>query len=95
MKLKDLVDSPHWRKVVTQLIREAKAASGMRYKDISIELNERYGVVQTEANIKSKLTQGTFGAQLMLQMLSVLNYGGEINKDVDRIYKEVMENEKK
>ena len=60
-----LFDSPQMRETIRRLIRSQMAAKGMEYRDLANRLAE-LGVVQSESNLRSKVNNGSLGAQLFL-----------------------------
>lgn len=66
------VFDPNWAETLRRYIRSEKAKSGLTYEDISEKLNLVYGIKQSPANLKSKITRANFGAQLFLQMMLVM-----------------------
>jgi len=77
-----------WAAVIRQLLRTAKAESGMTYDQISLALEERFGIHQTPANIKGKFNKVNFGAQLFTQLLIVM---GKHQLDLDELYRRYLE----
>ena len=66
-----LFDSPAMRETVKRLLRSEMALKGMDYRALSARLAE-FGVHQTEANLRMKLSRGTLGAQLFVYILLAL-----------------------
>ena len=60
-----LFDSPEMRETIHRLIRSQMALKGVDYRGLSERL-EQMGVVQTAANLRSKINHGTLGAQLFV-----------------------------
>jgi len=61
-----------WNKVVKQFIRSEMSKKSVDYKELSHRL-ARIGTNQTPDNLRSKVNKGILGAQLLLQILLVLN----------------------
>lgn len=61
-----------WNKVVKQFIRSEMSKKSIDYKELSLRLAQ-IGIVQTADNLRSKVNKGILGAQLLLQILLVLN----------------------
>ncbi len=85
-------DSPAMRESIRRLIRARMAYKGYEYKDLTRRLGD-FGVVQHESNLRSKVNNGSLGAQLFLYILlaldvDVLNLG-----DVESLLDEVSEAE--
>lgn len=67
-----LFDSPAMRETLRRLVRAEMAYKGMEYKDLSESL-ARLGVVQTEGNLRSKVNNGSLGAQLFVYLLMAMD----------------------
>ncbi len=67
-----LFDSPEMRETIRRLIRARMAYKGFEYKDLSRALNE-LGVDQQESNLRSKVNNGSLGAQLFVYILMALD----------------------
>ena len=63
-----LFDSPDMRETIRRLIRARMAFKGFEYKDLSREL-DALGVRQSESNLRSKVNNGSLGAQLFVYIL--------------------------
>ena len=63
-----LFDSPPMRETLRRIIRSRMAYKGMEYKDLVIAL-EQLGVSQNESNLRSKVNNGSLGAQLFVYLL--------------------------
>ncbi len=70
-----LFDSPAMRETVKRLLKSEMAIKGMDYRALSARLAE-FGVLQTEANLRMKLSRGTLGAQLFVYILLALGVSG-------------------
>ncbi|MGD8591728.1 MAG: DUF6471 domain-containing protein [Gammaproteobacteria bacterium] len=67
-----LVNTPEWSAVVKRLIRAEMALHDVTYEELSKRLKNQFGTIQTANNLKTKINKGVLGAQLFLQILSVL-----------------------
>ncbi|MEQ9450019.1 MAG: DUF6471 domain-containing protein [Pseudomonadales bacterium] len=67
-----LFDSPDMRETIRRLIRARMAFKGYEYKDLSRALAE-LGVDQQESNLRSKVNNGSLGAQLFVYILLALD----------------------
>lgn len=67
-----LFDSPPMRETIRRLIRARMAFKGYEYKDLSRALAE-LGVDQQESNLRSKVNNGSLGAQLFVYILLALD----------------------
>ena len=66
-----LFDSPEMREVIRRYIRAQMAYKGFEYKDVSAHLGA-LGVVQTDSNLRSKVNNGSLGAQLFVYILMAM-----------------------
>lgn len=67
-----LFDSPAMRETIRRLIRARMAYKGFEYKDLVRRLHE-LGVEQSESNLRSKVNNGSLGAQLFVFILMALD----------------------
>lgn len=67
-----LFDSPDMRETLRRLIRARMAYKGFEYKDLSRAL-ETLGVHQNESNLRSKVNNGSLGAQLFMYILLAMD----------------------
>jgi len=67
-----LFDSPEMRETLRRLIRARMAYKGFEYKDLSRAL-EGLGVHQNESNLRSKVNNGSLGAQLFMYILLAMD----------------------
>ncbi len=67
-----LFDSPAMRETIRRLLRSQMAAKGVEYRELSRRLAE-LGVVQSETNLRSKVNNGSLGAQLFLYIQLALD----------------------
>lgn len=63
-----LFDSPQMRETLRRIIRSRMAYKGMEYKDLVTAL-AALGVDQQESNLRSKVNNGSLGAQLFVYLL--------------------------
>ncbi len=69
---KQLFDSPAMRETLRRVIRGRMALKGYEYRDLSRAL-EALGVVQSESNLRSKVNNGSLGAQLFVYILLAMD----------------------
>ena len=67
-----LFDSPQMREAIRRLIRSRMAYKGYEYKDLSRALAD-LGVEQHESNLRSKVNNGSLGAQLFVYILMAMD----------------------
>lgn len=66
------VPSAAWRELVSRLIKSEMTKRKLRYEDLSQRLAQ-YGVSQSADNLRNKINRGIMGADLMLQLVYVLD----------------------
>lgn len=81
-------DSPEMRESIRRFIRARMAYKGYEYKDLTRRLND-LGVIQHESNLRSKVNNGSLGAQLFLYILLALDIEDLSMGDVRRLLDEV------
>lgn len=64
-------NNPDWAKLVSRVVRTVMARAGVKFPELSLRLREQFGTVQLENNLRSKVSRGTLGAQLLLQIIAV------------------------
>ncbi|NKC01514.1 MAG: hypothetical protein GKR90_23860 [Pseudomonadales bacterium] len=67
-----LFDSPEMRETIRRLIRARMAYKGFEYRDLALAL-EKLGVHQNESNLRSKVNNGSLGAQLFVYILMAMD----------------------
>lgn len=84
-------DSPEMREAIRRIIRSRMALKGVEYRELARRLGE-LGVVQHESNLRSKVNNGSLGAQLLLFILIALDMDaldlGEVSALVDEVRKQ-------
>lgn len=61
-----------WRQLVARLLKAEMSKRGVKYQDLSDRLAS-IGVKQSADNLRNKINKGILGADLLLQMMFVLN----------------------
>nr|WP_297349770.1 DUF6471 domain-containing protein [uncultured Glaciecola sp.] len=61
-----------WRKLVQRLLKTELSKKGIKYQDLSDKLSA-VGVDQSADNLRNKINKGILGADLLLQIVFVLN----------------------
>lgn len=64
--------STAWRELVSRLIRSEMTKRKLRYEDLSQRLAQM-GVSQSADNLRNKINRGIMGADLLLQLVYVLD----------------------
>lgn len=72
MQMAKLFDSPEMRETLRRMIRARMAYKGYEYKDLSRAL-EVLGIHQNESNLRSKVNNGSLGAQLFMYILLAMD----------------------
>lgn len=62
----------NWRLVVQRLIKSEMSLKGVRYQELSDKLLE-IGIGQSADNLRNKVNKGILGADLLLQIMYVLD----------------------
>jgi|GEM_PF-1102672 len=63
-----MFDSPAMRETLRRTVRSEMALKGLEYRDLSTRLGAM-GIAQTESNLRSKINNGSLGAQLFMFLL--------------------------
>ena len=82
-------ESPVMAIAVRRLLRSQMAAKGIEYKDLAKGL-EKLGVDQRESTLRSKINNGTLGAQLFLYIQLALGTRDLHLSQVDEILQDVL-----
>lgn len=61
-----------WRQVVQRIVKSEMSLRGVKYQGLSERLAEQ-GIKQSADNLRNKVNKGIMGADLLLQILFVLN----------------------
>ena len=62
----------NWRMVVQRLIKSEMTLKGIKYQELSEKLAE-IGVTQTADNLRNKVNKGILGADLLVQLMFVMD----------------------
>jgi hypothetical protein len=81
-------DSPAMREAIRRLIRSRMAYRGFEYKDLAARLHD-LGVEQSETNLRSKVNNGSLGAQLFVYILMALGQSSLELSQVKEILNEI------
>ena len=66
------LSTKEWRNLVQRLIKIEMSRQDERYQELSERL-AAIGISQTADNLRNKVNKGILGADLLLQIMSVLN----------------------
>ncbi len=83
-----LFDSPAMRETIRRLIRSRMAYKGFEYKDLARALHD-LGVEQSESNLRSKVNNGSLGAQLFVYILMAMDQRTFELEQVEEVLAEV------
>ncbi|MGJ8680971.1 DUF6471 domain-containing protein [Paraglaciecola sp.] len=64
--------SADWRQLVQRLLKAEMSKRGTKYQDLSDRLAQ-IGIHQSADNLRNKVNKGIMGADLLLQIMYVLN----------------------
>lgn len=78
------------RETIRRLIRSQMAAKGVEYRELAARL-AALGVTQNESNLRSKVTNGSLGAQLFIYIELALGVRNLALADVKEILEDVGE----
>ncbi|MEM7077361.1 MAG: DUF6471 domain-containing protein [Pseudomonadota bacterium] len=87
-----LFDSPQMRETLRRYLRGRMAYKGYEYKDLSQAL-DALGVQQSESNLRSKINNGSLGAQLYIYILLALDVKQLDLQHLQEILADVEENQ--
>lgn len=78
----------NWRQLVQRLIKAQMSRRGAKYQDLSERL-AHIGIDQSADNLRNKVNKGILGADLLLQILFVLNARPIEREEILDIFKEM------
>jgi len=78
------VNTPEWAAVLRGVLRSEMSLRSITYAELSHRLEQRFGIHQSENNLKTKVNKGVLGAQLFLQILIVV---GAEKLDINQVCK--------
>ncbi|WP_088332405.1 DUF6471 domain-containing protein [Lacimicrobium sp. SS2-24] len=78
----------NWRQLVQRLIKAQMSRRGVKYQDLSERLT-RIGIDQSADNLRNKVNKGILGADLLLQIMFVLNARPIEREEILDIFKEM------
>lgn len=74
-----------WRQVVQRIIKSEMSLRGVKYQDLSDKL-ANIGVNQSADNLRNKVNKGILGADLLLQIVFVLNIKKLERENINEIF---------
>ncbi|GGD58769.1 DUF6471 domain-containing protein [Lacimicrobium alkaliphilum] len=78
----------NWRQLVQRLIKAQMSRRGAKYQDLSERLTQ-IGINQSADNLRNKVNKGILGADLLLQIMFVLNARPIEREEILDIFKEM------
>lgn len=78
-----------WRQMLQRLLKSEMSRRGVKYQELSERLDE-IGIIQSADNLRNKINKGILGADLLLQIMFVLNIQKISREDVLAVF-EAME----
>ena len=77
-----------WRQLVQRLLKAEMSRRGVKYQDLSQRLSS-IGVNQSADNLRNKVNKGIMGADLLLQIMYVLNMRRIEREDIVDIFSDM------
>jgi hypothetical protein len=77
-----------WRNLVQRLLKAELSKKGIKYQDLSDKL-ANIGVQQSADNLRNKVNKGILGADLMLQIVFVLNIKQIRHEDIEEMLQDI------
>ncbi|WP_371195503.1 DUF6471 domain-containing protein [Glaciecola sp. SC05] len=77
-----------WRKLVQRLLKAELSKKGIKYQDLSDKL-AGIGVDQSADNLRNKVNKGILGADLLLQIMFVLNIKHIRHEDIEDMLEDI------
>jgi hypothetical protein len=74
-----------WRQLVQRLLKAEMSKRGTKYQDLSDRLSN-IGIHQSADNLRNKVNKGIMGADLLLQIMYVLNMRKIERDDITEIF---------
>lgn len=86
------IPSAAWRDLVSRLVKSEMTKRKVRYDELSKRLAD-HGTVQTPDNLRNKVNRGIMGADLLLQVIYVLNIRQIDREVIEEILKDIDEHQ--
>ena len=84
----DDIKNSDWRQVVQRLLKAEMSKRGVKYQELSERLSA-IGVAQSADNLRNKINKGILGADLLLQIMYVLNMRKIDRDEIDDIIQDI------
>jgi hypothetical protein len=86
--VKNANSNADWRQLVQRLLKAEMSRRGVKYQDLSQRLSS-IGVNQSADNLRNKVNKGIMGADLLLQIMYVLNMRRIEREDILDIFNDM------
>jgi hypothetical protein len=80
-----------WRNLVQRVLKTELSKKGVKYQDLSDKL-KTVGVEQSADNLRNKINKGILGADLLLQIMFVLNIKQIRHEDISEMLSDIESN---
>ncbi|MBF7074810.1 hypothetical protein ISG33_15515 [Glaciecola sp. MH2013] len=80
--------SSDWRNLVQRVLKAELSKKGVKYQDLSNKLSA-IGVDQSADNLRNKINKGILGADLLLQIMFVLNIKQIRHEDITEMLDDI------
>jgi hypothetical protein len=80
-----------WRNLVQRLLKAELSKKGIKYQDLSDRL-KAVGIEQSADNLRNKINKGILGADLLLQIVFVLNIKQIRHEDIVEMLNDIKSN---
>ncbi|MFC4698869.1 DUF6471 domain-containing protein [Glaciecola siphonariae] len=77
-----------WRSLVQRLLKTELSKKGVKYQDLSDKL-AAIGIHQSADNLRNKVNKGIMGADLLLQIIFVLNIKQLRYEDIEEMLQDI------
>lgn len=83
--MSESIKQADWRQMLQRLLKAEMSRRGARYQELSDRLAE-IGIIQSADNLRNKVNKGIMGADLLLQIMFVLNIQKIERDDVVKVF---------
>mgnify|MGYP000630983667 CR=1 FL=1 len=85
-----MASSKQWRHLVQRFLKTELSKKGVKYQDLSDKLAQ-IGVDQSADNLRNKINKGILGADLLLQIVLVLNIKQIRHEDLTELLDDIQD----
>ena len=75
----------NWRQMLQRLLKTQMSRHGVKYQQLSEKLAQ-IGIAQSADNLRNKVNKGILGADLLLQIMFVLNIQKISREDIAQVF---------